>query len=293
MGTPAVGSAQSDPRKQEGAQAARGSDQTRDDLTIQRGIQYREVGGVKLKADIYLPTGPGPFPGVLMVHGGGWAAGARWQMFRHARTLAKEGFTVVSISYRLAPRFKFPAQVDDCRAGVKWMRENSAKYKIDATRIAAYGYSAGGHLACLLGVRPADGAEVSAVVAGGAPCDFRMIPENSRVLAYLFGGSRAEKPELYREGSPLAHASADAPPVMFYHGTSDALVPIDSPKAMHRALLDAGVRSEWVQLDRKGHVATFYDLDTAKSAAKFLKQVMPQEPAASKPEDSPNDSPLR
>ena len=125
-----------------------------DPATLQRlrGLSYAKRDGVELFADIYMPPGEGPNPGVLMVHGGAWAAGSKWNVLFHANQLAQHGYTVAAIDYRLAPKHKFPAQLEDCRAALDWMRANADKYRIDKSRIGAYGYSAGGHLVSLLAV---------------------------------------------------------------------------------------------------------------------------------------------
>ena len=112
--------------------------------------------------------------------------------------MAKHGYAACSINYRLAPKYPFPAQIDDCKSAVRWLRSHAEKYKIDPARIGGFGYSAGGHLVALLGVTDrSDGLEgpdatadspstrLQCVVAGGAPCDFRALPADSSRLAYL------------------------------------------------------------------------------------------------------------
>ncbi|HEX6963228.1 MAG TPA: alpha/beta hydrolase, partial [Lacipirellula sp.] len=99
------------------------------------GEVYVERDSGPLKADIYVPEGEGPFPGVLVVHGGAWRMGTRGQLAGVAQQLAEHGFTAVAISYRLAPQFKFPAQIEDCRDAVRWMRTNAHRLKIDPERI--------------------------------------------------------------------------------------------------------------------------------------------------------------
>lgn len=259
-----------------------------DGVDIVRDLTYVERGEQKLLADIYVPRGEGPFPGVLMVHGGGWISGAKWQMARHTQVIAAHGYTVASIQYRLAPLDKFPAQIEDCKEAVRWMRRNAEKYKLDASRIAGYGYSAGGHLVCLLGVtdasagleglavdeKDAPSTRLQAVVAGGAPCNFEYIPANSNALAFFLGGSRREKPEAYRLASPTSFASKDDPPVFFFHGADDQLVPRISPEALKKQLHDVGVRTEMYIVPDKGHIAAFLDNQTALEALKFLDDVL-------------------
>ncbi|MEZ6114599.1 MAG: alpha/beta hydrolase [Pirellulaceae bacterium] len=273
-------------------------------ITVFKNVKYAEHGEQALLADVYLPAGDGPFPGVLMIHGGAWMSGSKWHMTRHARETAEAGYTVVAIDYRLAPKHPFPAQIEDCRAALRWMTDNAERYKIDTRRLAAYGYSAGGHLACLLGledVRPnADGqagaegqaavgaanapARLSAIVAGGAPCDFRDLPPNNTALAYFLGGSRAEKPKTYEQASPAAYATADDPPTFFFHGGSDLLVPLHGPRQLMESLKTLGVRTSLYVVPGKGHLATFLDATVTVRAIEFLNQQL------SGPADAPGES---
>ena len=165
-----------------------------------RKVVFARRGDVELLAEVYRPLGIGPHPGVLLLHGGGWLAGSRFELTRIARQLAPLGYTVMAIDYRLAPKDKFPARIDDCREALKWMRENAAEYKIDPQRLGVWGYSAGGHLAALLGTTSPF---VSAVVAGGAPCDFSPLKPDNAFLAYWLGGTPREAPEAYKNNDPL------------------------------------------------------------------------------------------
>ncbi len=257
--------------------------------TKQTDVVYVERDDQKLKADLYLPAGEGPFPGVLLVHGGAWFMGSKSHMVFHAGRLAKAGYAVVAISYRFAPQHKFPAQIEDCKEAVRWMRRNSAKYKIDPERIAGFGYSAGAHLVALLGTTDADdgleGANVKgdststrlqAVVAGGAPCDFQWLPENNRILAYWLGGSRGEKPDLYRQASPIAFVTKDDPPVFFYHGEADFIVPRKYAEQMAEKLQEVGVETRFHLMSGKGHIAVFLDMSATEKAIEFLDEMLKQ-----------------
>ena len=248
------------------------------------GVVYREADNYKLKCDIYMPEGDGPFPAILAVHGGAWRQGTKLTMLRHAWRMAGSGYVVMAINYRHAPKHPFPAQVHDCKHAVRWMRANAAEYKIDPKQIGAYGYSAGGHLVAMLGTSDSndglDGeiapgtetfdARVSAVVAGGAPCDFSWIEDDSRVLTYWLGGSREKKPEAYRLASPTTFVTADDPPFFFYHGDSDFLVPMESSKKLHQLLLDTKVDSQHFVLENTGHLGAFSDLDWMDKAIEFF-----------------------
>lgn len=238
--------------------------------TRDRGVTYSAPDGKALKAEVYAPQGAGPFPAVLVVHGGAWRFGNRFQLAWAAEALAEAGYTAVAIDYRLAPAHKYPAQVEDCRSAVRWMRTNAEKYRIDPERIGGYGYSAGGHLAAMLGVlgdddpkaegeKPAVSARVQAVVAGGAPVNFEMLPKNADRLGYWLGGTRGQKPDVYREASPTAHVSADDAPMFFFHGAADALVPRASPQLMIGRLTAARIPARLHLVEKAGHVQAMFD----------------------------------
>jgi acetyl esterase/lipase len=243
-------------------------------------VVYTKAGPLELRADVFLPAGEGPFPGVLLVHGGGWALGDKSQMAFLGRRLARRGYVAVSIDYRLAPRYKFPAQLDDCRAALDWMRREAERYHIDPNWLAVFGYSAGGHLAALVGATETDGAapgasaagngRLKAVVAGGAPCDFCHIPANQPILSFWLGGTRAEKPEAYEQASPTRFVSPDDPPTFFYHGDEDLLVPRATSLAMAALLKAAGVPVETYVVRGAGHIRTFFDAAAAEAAIGFL-----------------------
>jgi acetyl esterase/lipase len=274
----------------------------------QFGQVYAETPSGPLKADLYLPAGEGPFPGVLLVHGGAWRMGTRAQMSGLGRLLSKHGYTAVAISYRLAPDHKFPAQIEDCQTALRWMRREASRLKLDPLRIAGFGYSAGAQLVALLGTaeedfdfrrdRPPGSAiatsqtttsvastpEVSsagaddppcrlqAVVAGGTPCDFRPIPLDDTWLAFWLGGSRREQGEIYRLASPAAFVSPDDPPMFFFHGENDELVPLVSPQTMCRRLHEAGVAAQLHVAPRLGHGATAVDPESIRLAIDFLDE---------------------
>lgn len=227
-----------------------------------------------LKADLYLPPGEGPFPCVLMIHGGAWAGGSRSHMAMHANYLAKHGYAVASITYRFAPAHIFPAQLDDCQAALDWLNEHAAEYHIDTDRIGVWGYSAGGHLACLLAATRAENTgnqpQLKAVVAGGAPCDFTNEPLKSQRLKFFLGGSRENVPETYVEASPLSHATAKCPPIFFFHGTDDRVVPIKNAERMYDRLTELGVATTFFKSEGRGHIGTFNDPKADQEALKFL-----------------------
>jgi acetyl esterase/lipase len=230
----------------------------------------------KLLADIYRPSGAGPFPGVLMIHGGGWMSGSRLNMLLHANALAKAGYVVVNIEYRLAPVHKFPAQLDDCLDAFRWMCGHADELHINRDQLALYGYSAGAHLACLVGLHLPDEPglfEPKAIVAGGTPADFEWIADDSGALAYFLGGSRRQRPDIYRDASPITYVSEDDPPVFLFHGERDSVVPLASAQRLHAKLKDNHVQAELVTLPGQGHIAAFFDPESPQRAIRFLNSI--------------------
>jgi acetyl esterase/lipase len=250
-----------------------------------RGIPYVARGRTHLHADLYVPAGPGPFPAVLLVHGGGWVSGYREQMNHHATVLVKNGFVALSISYRLAPRFQFPDPLIDCRDALTWFVENADRYQIDTGRLAGFGYSAGAQLVCLLGYegklqgdQRAGEQEVPvrlrALVAGGTPSDLADGIRFAILVPIYLGGTYDRFPERYRRASPVTHLSANCPPTFFYHGDVDHMVPAQGVRAMNHQLRELGVRSEVYWVAGKGHIGAFADTMAIQRAADFLSDVL-------------------
>lgn len=236
-----------------------------------RDVVYQEHDGEPLRADIYEPRSGGLHAAVLLVHGGAWTSGNRTQLDGIAKFLATFGYTVVAIDYRLAPKYKFPAQIEDCRDALAWMRDHAAEYKIDPTRLAAWGYSAGGHLVALLGTTTPG---LAAVVAGGAPCDFRPLPPDNPYVAFWLDGTRRTNPKAYENASPARFVSADCPPVFFYHGEYDRLVPLAQPRAMAAELNRLGVPAELHAIKNTGHLGGMIDRDAAMQGKRFLDRYL-------------------
>jgi acetyl esterase/lipase len=237
---------------------------------IQTDVVYGKGGDADLKLDLAMPPErTGSFPAVVCVHGGGWRGGSRQQLSKTIEVLAGRGYVAVTIDYRLAPAAKFPAQIEDCKAAIRWLRANAAKYQIDANRIGAVGFSAGGHLVCLLGTTDkTDGLEgkggnlaqssrVQAVVSFFGPTDFTTKTWDDEIekamLVPVVGFTFAERPELYRKFSPINYVSKDDPPFLFFHGTEDKLVNIRQSRALAAKLQGFGLEAKVVPLEGEGH----------------------------------------
>jgi acetyl esterase/lipase len=216
----------------------------------------------ELRADLYKPAGNGPFPGVVMIHGGGWERRTRADMDEISQRVAERGYVVLNMSYRFAPQWHFPAQLQDVQQAVLWLRAHAAENNVLKSRIGTWGYSAGAHLAALAGVTsPEDhwyieGARVQAVVAGGTPVDIRYY-KGGELTNALTGVTYDQNPELWREASPIALVSKDDPPMFLYHGTFDFTVGENNAHAMYEALSANSIPAELYLMRGLEHMSTF------------------------------------
>jgi len=255
----------------------------------QFNIPYVRRGEQILKLDAYVPTGAGPHPAIVVIHGGAWKMGNKAQLALHAAALARAGFACFCIEYRLAPEHKWPAQLLDCKAAVVWIRAHADRFQLRRDWVAAYGYSAGAHLACMLGTTgPEDGFEdpehrgdtsIQAVAAGGTPCDFTVVPPRARWLVYWLGKTRLEAPELYRRASPINYVDPSDPPTLFYHGTADRLVPLPPVRRYVDRLREVGVRAELVEIPDAGHIMAPFTRKAIESVVEFFRSALEQQQA--------------
>ncbi|AXQ27669.1 alpha/beta hydrolase [Solimonas sp. K1W22B-7] len=245
--------------------------------TVQKDMTYTPAGWpVALQADLWRPAVGGAKPAVLLVHGGGWTGGKRQHMDSIAKRLAGRGYVVMNISYRFAPQYRYPAQIEDAREALHWLRANHEALQVDPQRIAAWGYSAGAHLAALLGAADAVPADrVQAVVAGGIPADFRYYPK-SPLIGKLMGTTLADDSAGWTAASPVTRVGRGSPPFFLYHGSWDTTVGDKNAHAMKVALDAAGVANELYILHGLGHIpAFFFDGGAVKAGIAFLDQRMP------------------
>jgi acetyl esterase/lipase len=216
--------------------------------------------------DIYLPDkGNGPFPVILSIHGGAFKMGdKRDGQVMPMLTGLHRGYAVVSINYRLSGEAIWPAQINDCKAAVRWIRANSKKYKLNPDRIAAWGGSAGGHLSAVLGTsgdvksledltlgNPDQSSRVQVVIDWFGPTDFLRMDEHLKESGVenpqrhsisdspeseLIGKNLEDAPELVKESNPETYVSPDDPPFFIQHGLEDNLVPYQGSVQLARKL---------------------------------------------------------
>jgi acetyl esterase/lipase len=179
-----------------------------------------------LQGDLFLPGDGQVHPVVLLLHGGAWQHGDKSSMSGTGQALAARGYAVFAINYRLAPGATYPAQLQDMQQAVRWLQAHAGAYRLDMNRLAAWGYSAGGHLAALLAVQPpSDLPPVRVTIAGGAPSDLAAPEARDRASVQAFmGGSYSQIPALYERASPRRQVRPGLSPFFLYHGTADTLV---------------------------------------------------------------------
>ncbi|MGI9475049.1 MAG: alpha/beta fold hydrolase [Rubripirellula sp.] len=253
---------------------------------VQEEIVYSTVDEKDLLLDAFVPTKEGAHPAVLVVHGGAWRTGNRKQLRGYANALAERGFVCFAIDYRLAPDHKFPAQIEDCRAAVKFIRDHAGDYKVDPARLGAIGYSAGGHLVSLLattGEPPSEengnvDTRIQVCAAGGAPTDFRWFPDNGNWAEYWMGGNLESAKDNFHDASSAAFADADDAPVFFFNGSADRIVPLMWTKKCYTALKSAGVKTELYTIEDASHMQAAADQEALEKAYAFLQtELIPTE----------------
>jgi acetyl esterase/lipase len=249
-------------------------------------VAYASVAQAQ-KLDIYLPeTGTGPYPVVVWIHGGGWSGGSKaLDAASVQRQLTTRGYAVASVEYRLSGVARYPAAVQDVKAAIRFLRANATKYSLRGDRIAAWGNSAGGHLAAMLALsggasvfddaalgNATESSRVQALVDWFGPSDLLMMDADGATQGCpvyngtghdaagspegIFLGSRPSlAPAKAREASPMTWVTADDPPALIEHGGRDCTVPTGQGKRLRdamRAVMDTS-RVAWAELPNDGH----------------------------------------
>ena len=257
--------------------------QVPDTVIVEKGIEYANPDDQHLQLNLARPkTGDGPFPAIVCIHGGGFRAGKRESYDGLIVRLAEQGFVAITVTYRLAPKYQFPAAVHDTKAAVRWVRANAAKYKIDPSRIGTTGGSAGGHLAQFLGVtagvkefegdggNPAESSAVACVVNVYGPSDFTKSYGKSvdaaEVLPLFLGGNLEKARKLHLKASPLYWVTPVAAPTLCIHGTLDKYVAHEQAVWLVDKMNAAGAEAELLTLEGAGHGFKGKDAETADKA---------------------------
>jgi len=261
-----------------------------------KNVPYIKDGGERQTLDIYLPKYPkegDKLPVLVWVHGGGWTGGSKAGM--PGQDFLNQGYAQVSINYRLSSQAIFPAQIEDCKAAIRWLRANAATYNFDPDRIGVWGASAGGHLVAFLGTSGEttgfdvgdnldQSSKVQAVCDIFGPTDFtpmETLPEQFAVVAEpvtgLLGGPAHERKELAEKASPITYVEKPNAPFLILHGDEDMLVNVDQSIRLHDALQKAGVESQLIVSKGEGHSGYVFEsknlmTNIAEFFDKYLKQ---------------------
>ena len=252
------------------AVTARGARAPLPGAKVLENVTYCTGGGVPLLMDIYLPAAAGPgAPAAIYVHGGRWIRGDKTEGSgaNEIPDLVRRGFVVASINYRLGPRYPFPAQIEDVKCAVRYLRANAAAYRLNPQRIGIWGSSAGGHLAALAGLADARAgfegtggyanasSRVGAVVDLFGPANLAapdFFGSQRQVMRRVFGAQSAADPALAR-ASPITYASPDDPPFLIIHGERDDEVPPSQSRELYDRLRAAGVPVTLLLVKNAGH----------------------------------------
>lgn len=295
-----------------------------------RDLAYIENGHERQKLDLYLPEkSDRPLPLIVWVHGGGWQAGSKDQCFALRHGFVEHGYALASIGYRLSSHAPFPAQIQDCKAALRWLRAHAKEYNLDADHFGVWGSSAGGHLVALLGtsgeVKDFDvganlnfSSRVQAVCDYYGPTDLLKFVATPRYESHakadspeskLLGGTVAEVPDKAKRANPITYVSKDDPPFIIFHGSEDPVVPPNQSESLQAALQAAGVPSQHHVIPGARHggpefstpeviaqVTAFFDrhlrgLQTSASPIKAIAQATVQvAPAVPTPTSGPASS---
>ena len=245
--------------------------------------------------DLYLPTeGEAPRPLVIWIHGGAWRGGSKDGGPRPAMQLLRRGYAVASINYRLSQHAHFPAQIEDCKAAVRFLRASASTYGLDADHFGVWGGSAGGHLVALLGTSgdvkelEGDGSNPGVSSRVQAVCDI-FGPANLLTIAaqsgphstiqhdasdspesLLLGGPVLDRKDAARRASPVTYITKDDPPFLIVHGDKDTTVPVGQSRELHAALQKAGVDSTLMIIPGAGHSPEILTPEVIRAVVMFF-----------------------
>lgn len=250
-------------------------------INIEKDIVYGNADGVDLKLDIGKPEGKGPFPVILFFHGGGWQQGDKWHMHKWIQKFAALGYTGVSVGYRFAPKYRWPAQVHDAKQAVRYLRTHAGELNIDPNRIGAMGESAGAYLALMLGVTssgdslegplndPSVSTKIQAVVSYFSATDFTLkgLPLTPQLEADMlkyynkslkevrdeFTGASGPDDPILKKISVVSYVDQSDPPILMFHGDSDPFSSLEHPRRLKAALEKAQVPNKLVIVEGGGH----------------------------------------
>ncbi len=239
------------------------------DVVVDTAIDYTSIPHGKLAMDIVRPKAPGKYPGIVLIHGGGFSGGKRDSYLPMAIKLAQNGYVAATVDYQLTPMFQFPAPVYNVKAAIRYLRAHAAKYSVDKEHMAAIGESAGAtwsqFLAITRGMPQFEGAGGNREESSSVDCaisyygrsDMRRAYEGSRnaaaALPPLLGGDREHALDAHFRGSPLNWINPDSAPILAIHGTRDQNVPFDQSVWLIERMRSMGIEAELETLAEAPH----------------------------------------
>ena len=257
--------------------------------SILRDLAYVPNGHERQKLDLYLPADgtAAPVPVIIWVHGGAWLAGSKDRC--PAQRFVDAGYAVASINYRLSQHATFPAQIQDCKAAVRWLRAHASRYNLDPQRFGVWGASAGGHLVALLGTagnvddfdvgeNPDVSSRVQAVCDFFGPTDFTKMRDFPSAMDHdaadspeskVIGGAVQENEEKVQRANPITYVTKDDPPFLIVHGDKDPLVPHNQSELLLSALQKVEVEARLYTVEGGGH-GGFQDPNVNRLVAEFF-----------------------
>ncbi|MDD9975713.1 MAG: alpha/beta hydrolase [Candidatus Poribacteria bacterium] len=260
-------------------------------VKVYRDIAYVADGHERQKLDLYVPETGENLPLIIWIHGGAWRGGDKKNYIR--REYLKAGYAGASLNYRLSQHAIFPAQIEDVKVAVRWLRANAETYRLDPNRFAAWGSSAGGHLVAMLGTagdvdefEVGENLEVSsrvqAVVDYFGPTDFLQMDAQSlpdglvhdapdSPESQLVGGPIQEHKDRVAKANPITYVSEDDSPFLIIHGDRDKLVPYQQSVLLKDALEKVGVPVTFYKVEGGGH-GWFRDPKVPELTKAFLEQ---------------------
>lgn len=252
-------------------------------VRVLRDLEYVAHGHERNRLDLYLPKqAASSLPVIVWVHGGGWTRGDKSRV--PIAWFATNGYAIAAINYRFSQQAIFPAQIQDCKAAVRWLRANARKYGLDSAHFGAWGMSSGGHLVALLGttagVKEFEGtggnedqsSRVQAVLDWAGPADF-LTAGKKDTRTNLIGGDPEENKEKAIRAGPITYVSKDAAPFLIMHGDRDKTVPLSQSETFAQALKKAGADVTFIVVKGAGHGGPrFTNPENLKQIEEFFRK---------------------
>jgi acetyl esterase/lipase len=260
---------------------------------VHADIEYARIGDQILKLDLHIPSGKAFSPLIVWVHGGAWRSGSKKNV--SLGKLVEDGYPIASVDYRLSTQAKFPAQVHDIKAAIRFLRAHGSEWGLATGKIAIAGDSAGGHLAALVGVSNqhpelegevgsdrGQSSDVQAILSFYGAANLTTILKQSTprglevrvpALGLLLGGQPMDVPALARLASPVFHVDANDPPLLLLHGDQDPQMPVNQSLELWGAYRKADAPVQLEVVHGAGHGgAIFYDAEHLTMVKKFLRR---------------------